>query len=67
MDNDNAEWLWVGLVWGIAITILLIRYEMWLRRTPDPEPVDPFDTLRWEVLHSAREVIDGEVVNDATR
>jgi hypothetical protein len=66
MEGDDIEWFWSGLTWGMVLIILLIRFEMWLRRPPVQTPVDPFDTLRWEVLHSARNVIDGEVIHDAT-
>jgi hypothetical protein len=67
MEGDDVEWFWSGLLWGIVLIVTLIRFEMWLRRPPEPVPVDPFDTLRWEVLRSARDVIDGEVIPDATR
>ena len=67
MDADiDVESLWAGLLWGMAILLLLIRLEMWLRRPPQPAPVDPFDTLRWDVLRDARNVIDGEC-SDATQ
>lgn len=69
MDRGDidVESLWAGLLWGMAILLLLIRLELWLRRPPQTPPPDPFETLRWEVLHSARDVIDGEVIPDAAR
>lgn len=68
MEGDvDIESFWAGLIWGIAIIFTLIRFEMWLRRPPIVAPVDPFDTLRWDVLNSARQVINGEVIGDATQ
>lgn len=45
-----------GLLWGLALVLTLIRFEVWLRRSPPPAPPDPFETLRWEVLQAAREM-----------
>lgn len=67
MEGDvDVESFWAGLLWGIVLVATLIRFEIWLRRPPVVEAVDPFDTLRWDVLHSARTIIDGEIT-DATR
>lgn len=66
MEGDiDVESFWIGLIWGFAIILTLIRFELWLRRPPLQTPIDPFDALRWDVLHSARNIIDGEAT-DAT-
>lgn len=65
--NVDVESLWIGIIWGFAIILTLIRFEMWLRRPRQPAPVDPFETLRWDVHRSARDIIDGEVIGGATR
>jgi hypothetical protein len=50
-----------GLIWGIAILLTAIRFEVWLttrtKRTP-PRPVDPFDAARWDVLAEVRAILD---------
>lgn len=64
-DEIDVESFGIGILWGIVIVILLIRFETWLRRPPKPQPIDPFDALKWDVLNEAR-TITGEVITDAT-
>lgn len=64
-DDVDIESFWLGIVWGILIVLTLVRFEMWLDRPRPPAPVDPFDALRWEVLRSARDIIEGELTDAA--
>jgi hypothetical protein len=56
MSELDLESFDLGLIWGIALVVVLIRFELWLHRPTRPAPADPFDTLRWEVLQAARQV-----------
>lgn len=55
--NDDVDWesLAIGLIWGIGIVFALVRLEIWARRPRPAGPVDPFETLRWEVHQAARD------------
>jgi len=66
MESDlEAEWFWSGLLWGIVLILTLIRFEMWLRRPRPPAVADPFEALRWDMHRSAREIIEGEIIDAA--
>lgn len=55
--SGDVDWesYTLGLLAGVGLVLFLIRLELWLARPPRPQPVDPFDTLRWDVLRDARE------------
>lgn len=57
MTDGEWEAFFNGLAWGVVLVFSLVRYELWLQRRHQvrPVPVDPFDTLRWDVLAAARQ------------
>lgn len=55
MNDPDYESFALGLLWGIALMLVLIRLELWNGPRHRPPPPDPFDTLRWEVLQAARD------------
>jgi len=66
MESDlEVESFWAGILWGIVITVTLIRFETWLRRTRPPAVTDPFEAMRWEMHRSARQIIEGTFTDAA--